>query len=130
MYHISDRDEGFETEPDERGSRAYPSRTSFGEAWAIGEKHPNLMQARSFFFGLVSVPMYEYRCVLTCAQIELLAIDKPVVNYDTGNGKKGKKTKKRPSKAEVEKVTKAWQEKYKDGQKPVIDLSGFIIKKK
>ena len=88
------------------------------------------MQARSFFFGLVSVPMYEYRCVLTCAQIELLAIDKPVVNYDTGKKSKGKKAKKRPSKAEVEKVTKAWQEKYKDGQKPVIDLSGFIIKKK
>ncbi len=136
MYHISDRDEGLEAEPDERGSRAYPSRTSFGEAWAIGEKHPNLMRARSFVFGLVTVPMYEYRCVLTCAQIELLAIDKPLVNYGTGIGKKGKKGKKgdrsgrRPSKAEVDRVTDAWMEKYKDGKKPVIDLSGFIIKKK
>lgn len=76
--------------------------------------------------------MYEYRCVLTCAQIELLTIDKPVVNYGVNkDGKKNKKGRdfKRPSKQKVIEKTKEWKDKYKDGIKPVIDLSGFKIKK-
>ena len=132
MYHISDRDERLENEYEEGGSRSYPSRTAYGEAWTIGEKHPNLMASRSFFFGLLTIPMYEYRCVLSCAQIELLTIDKPVINY--GMDKDGKRDKKgrdskRPSKQQVIKKTKEWEDKYKDGAKPVIDLSQFIIKK-
>ena len=130
MYHISDRDERLENEYEEGGSRSYPSRTAYGEAWTIGEKHPNLMASRSFFFGLLTIPMYEYRCVLTCAQIELLTIDKPVINYLTGNDKKGKaKSPKRPTKQRIEKVTQEWEERYKEGHKPVINLAGFKIKK-
>ena len=128
MYHISDRNEGFETESEEGGSRSYPARTSFGEAWAIGEKHPNLVASRSFLFGLVVIPMYEYRCVLSCAQIELLTIDKPVVNYGTDKKSKKNDKPKRPTKQDVEEVTRKWEEKYKDGKKPVLDLSGFKIK--
>ena len=134
MYHISDRDERFEDEYEEGGSRSYPSRTTYGEAWAIGEKHPNLMASKSFLWGLISIPMYEYRCVLTCAQIELLTIDKPVVNYGINKSKGGKRDRmnqsfKRPSKQLVMNKTKEWEEKYKDGSKPVIDLSQFVIKK-
>ena len=129
MYHISERDEGFETEHEEGGSRSYPARTAFGEAWTIGEKHPNLVASRSFLFGLVVVPMYEYRCVLSCAQIELLTVDKPVVNYGSGKKYKGGKPK-RPTRKDVEEAKRKWEEKYKDGKKPVLDLSGFKIKTK
>ena len=90
------------------------------------------MASRSFFLGLLTIPMYEYRCVLSCAQIELLTIDKTVINYGTDKGgkrdKKGRDSK-RPSKQQVIKKTKEWEDKYKDGAKPVIDLSQFIIKK-
>lgn len=90
------------------------------------------MASRSFLFGLVIVPMYEYRCVLSLAQIELLMADKPVVVYPRKN-KKGKKGEKadRPSRASIEEAKQKWEEKYKDGSKPAaLDLSGFIIKKK
>ena len=56
----------------------------------------------------------------------------PVINYGTDKGgkrdKKGRDSK-RPSKQQVIKKTKEWEDKYKDGAKPVIDLSQFIIKK-
>lgn len=90
------------------------------------------MAARSFLFGFITIPMYEYRCVLSLAQIELLMADKPVVVYPHKN-KKGKKGDKpdRPSKASIEEAKRKWEEKYKDGAKPAaLDLSGFIIKKK
>ncbi len=90
------------------------------------------MAARTFFFGLLTIPMYEYRCVLSIAQIELLAVDKPLVTYPP-KGKRGKKAdgEKRPAKASIEEAARKWEEKYKDGGKPeALDLSGFIIKKK
>lgn len=90
MYHISDRDERDSNEYEEGGSRSYPSRT-YGEAWTIGEKHPNLNGFEIFLFRFLTIPMYEYRCVLSCAQIELLTIDKPVINY--GMDKDGKRDK-------------------------------------
>lgn len=90
------------------------------------------MVARSFLFGLITIPMYEYRCVLSLAQIELLTVDKPLVVYPPKR-KKGKKGDKpgRPSRKSIEEAKQKWEEKYKDGAKPAaLDLSGFIIKKK
>ena len=90
------------------------------------------MAARSFLFGLIVIPMYEYRCVMSCAQIELLTIDKPVINYRTKGQKdrKGGEPSRRPTRQDVLGAAQKWEEKYKDGHKPVIDLSGFKIKTK
>lgn len=39
------------------------------------------MMPRYFLFGMIRVPMWEYRCGLTIAQIELLTIDQPIIVY-------------------------------------------------
>lgn len=90
------------------------------------------MASRSFLFGLIMIPMYEYRCVLSLAQIELLTADKPVIVYPQKRKKVRKDEKEgRPSRRSIEEATRKWEEKYKDGGKPAaLDLSGFIIKKK
>ncbi len=84
------------------------------------------MASKSFLWGLINIPMFEYRWVLTIAQIELLSIDKPVVNYRIGKDKKSKF--KRPNMVNVLDKAKEWENKYKDGSKPKIDLTGFVKK--
>ncbi len=39
------------------------------------------MRPRYFFFGLYRVPMWEYMCGMTIAQIELMSVDKPLSLY-------------------------------------------------
>lgn len=39
------------------------------------------MKPRYFFFGLYRVPMWEYMCGMTIAQIELMSVDKPLSLY-------------------------------------------------
>ena len=39
------------------------------------------MKPRYFFFGLLRVPMWEYMCGMTIAQIELMSVDKPLSRY-------------------------------------------------
>ena len=68
--------------------------------------------------------MYEYRCVMSMAQIELLGIDKPVIVYGRP-GKKGKFGK--PRAQDVADKARGWEEKYKNGRKPKLDLSGYKI---
>ena len=88
------------------------------------------METRSFLLGLVTIPMYEYRCVMSKAQIELLSIDKPLVDYGTRRKEKGKKGHvfKRPNMIDVLDKAEEWKRKYKDGAKPKLDLS--ILKKR
>ena len=45
------------------------------------------MMPRYFLFGLIRVPMWEYRCGLTIAQIELLTIDTPIIVYKRNDNK-------------------------------------------
>lgn len=47
----------------------------------LGEKNPNLLKTRYFFFGLFSVQNWEYRCVYTNAQIELMCADRSRIKY-------------------------------------------------
>lgn len=54
--------------------------------------------------GLMTVPMFEYNWVYTMAQIELIAIDVPLVLYDSVKEKKH-------SRKEMEELTKRWREK-------------------
>ena len=48
--------------------------------------------------------MWEYMCGMTCAQIELMSIDKPLTLY--GNKSKG------PTAEELLEAQKEWEEKY------------------
>lgn len=57
------------------------------------------------FFGLVNIPMWGYRQVLTAAQIELLSCDKPLVVYDR------KDKPKKHTKREMDELTRRWMEK-------------------
>ena len=64
------------------------------------------MKPRYFLLGLYRVPMWEYRCGMTLAQIELLSIDKPLTLY-------GKRTES-PDAEDLIEAQKRWEEKYGD----------------
>lgn len=82
------------------------------------------MLSKSFIGGLIVVPMYEYRCVHTKAQIELMSIDKPI-SYTLSDEKDKKKKFKKPNVADLFNKAEQWAEKYKEGGKPNIDLKRF-----
>lgn len=85
----------------------------------MGEKYPELTKGKSFLFGLVYLPMYAYYDGLTSAQVELLTMDAPVVDY---HADKKKKTELRaPTKEEADAVAEKWKKKY-EGKK----LSGTL----
>ena len=67
---------------DQDGSRAIPSRTSFGSESAFIKEFPCYGGTRRFFFGLIEVRNWGYRCVLTLPQIELMQSDLPHTLYD------------------------------------------------
>lgn len=78
--------------------------------------------------------MYAYYDGFTCAQIELLTSDTPMVDYKTDkkckngrkNSKRGISEPPRPSKKRVEEVTKKWMAKYGKGQKAsALDLKKY-----
>lgn len=54
----------------------------------LGEKHPNLTRTRYFFFGLFPVQDWEYRCVYTNAQLELMSADRSRIKCFNSNRKK------------------------------------------
>jgi hypothetical protein len=67
------------------------------------------------FWGLVTVPNWCYDCVYTCAQIELMFSDVPVISYKRDKNKP-------PSKKEVEETKRLWKEK---GERH-IDINDFL----
>ena len=68
-------------EDDKDGSRAVPSRTSFGSEAAFIKEFPCYGGTRRFLFGLIEVRNWEYRCVLTIPQIEIMQSDLPHTLY-------------------------------------------------
>jgi hypothetical protein len=66
---------------DKDGSRAIPSRTSFGSESAFIKEFPCYGGTKRFLFGLVEVRNWGYRCVLTLPQIELMSSDLPHTLY-------------------------------------------------
>lgn len=68
-------------EDDKDGSRAIPSRTSFGSESAFVKEFPCYGNTRRFLFGLIEVRNWGYRCVLTLPQIELMSSDLPHTLY-------------------------------------------------
>ena len=75
--------------------------------------------------GLVNIPMYVYYWVMTAAQIELMAMDTPVVSY---NHKKDKESE--PTKAEMDKLTERWMQRKKEREEKglKVNLSDFLRK--
>ena len=100
-YHISDRNDGCDDDDDESGSRAYPSRTSWGGAFSLAEKFSFLFERR---FGIRA---YDYWWGYTSAQIDLMAIDQPTIVYPKKNDGK------HASKSEIDELTEAWEKKHK-----------------
>lgn len=54
----------------------------------FGHKYPWALQSRRFLFGLITVQFWEYRCVLTNAQIELMCADVSKIKYHNPDKKK------------------------------------------
>ena len=114
-YDITDRVEHDKKADDKRGSKAYPSRTSFGQRWEIAEKH-GIDTGPLKILGIpISGMMYYVNWVLTNAQLELLAADVSVVDYDYGDRKKHGKGEydDRPASSEdIRKANQKWLERY------------------
>lgn len=64
-----------------------------------------MMQPLILFGGLIRIPMFGYYWVHTSAQIDLLAIDIPVVNY------KKEKEQKGHTKKEMDDIMAKWKAK-------------------
>lgn len=47
----------------------------------FGEKYPKSIEPRRFLFGLFTVKYWEYRCVYTNAEIELMCADRSRIKY-------------------------------------------------
>lgn len=89
-YDVLSGYEDGHAEDDEDGSRAIPSRTSFGSEAAFIKEFPCYGGTRRFFFGLIEVRNWGYRCVLTLPQIELMQSDLPHTLYNfKSKGQKG-----------------------------------------
>jgi hypothetical protein len=76
------------SEDDKEGSRAIPSRTTFGSEAAFIKEFPCYGGTRRILFGLIEVRNWKYRCVLTLPQIELMQSDLPhtLYNHKDKNG--------------------------------------------
>ena len=81
-YHISDRDDGLDDDDEEKRSVVYPSRTSWGSAYSLAEKHGFLFERR------LGARAYDYWWGYTAAQIELMVTDVPIVRYKGDGAKK------------------------------------------
>ena len=118
-YHITDRDERHNNDDDEGRSKTFPSRTSWGTGWDIGKAHPSLMLPRMFFF-FFQVDRWGYMWGYTIPQIELLAIDAPLIVYSDVN------RKDKPTAKKIEETNKKWANKYGNTQGTKIDLTDLL----
>ena len=90
-------------EDDKDGSRAVPSRTSFGCEAAFIKEFPCYGGTKRFIFGLIEERNWAYRCVLTMPQIELMQSDLPHTLYI----RKDKERKPSVSKADYDDAVRA-----------------------
>ena len=99
-YHISDRNDGCDDDDDEKRSRSYPSRTSWGGAFSLAEKFPFLFERR---YGIAA---YDYWWGYSSAQIDLMTVDQPLVVYP-----KDSSTPKKHTKKEMDDMYDRWEAK-------------------
>lgn len=77
-----------------------------------------MLEPRYFFLGLYRVPMWEYKCGMTAAQIEIMSIDKPLTLY-------GKRTNV-PDAEDLVEAQKRWDEKYGGKADKSVDASSLL----
>ncbi len=120
-YHISDRNDGHDD--DDGSSRAWPSRTQWGAAYALAEKFPFLFERR---FGIRA---FDYWYGYSACQIDLMVMDQPVVDYG-GSSKKSEKSMigTKEEQDEMDSLAEAWLKKRKGesfvGKK--VNLGDFV----
>ena len=71
------------------------------------------------FWGLLTVPNWCYDWVYTCAQIELMVSDVPVISYKSGGAKKH-------TKGEMDDLKRKWLEKKEKSKEKHLDLNKFL----
>lgn len=77
----------------------------------FGEKYPHAIQSRRFLFGLFTVRYWEYRCVYTNAEIELMCADRSRIKYSSSPETKSKV--KKPSRKAIDDTIRIWNERKK-----------------
>ena len=118
-YHISDRCHGHDD--DDESSGLWPSRTKWGGAYSLGEKFPFLLERR---YGIRA---YDYWYGYTTAQIELMLIDQPVMDY--GSKKSTGMGNSRADVDEMDALADKWAEKKAEEgsmKGETFSLSGFM----
>ncbi len=123
-YHIIDRNDGHND--DDGSTRNWPSRTHWGAAFSVGEKFPFLLERR---FGIGA---FDYWWGYTQAQIELMMIDQPTIEYINKDKKKRKSMIATKQEAdEMNALQEAWDKK-RQGKSYVgktFSLNDFVIGK-
>lgn len=74
----------------------------------FGEKYPEAIKTRRLF-GLFPIRFWEYRCVYTNAEIELMCADRSRIKYSSPPQTKIKS--KKPSRQAINQTIKAWNER-------------------
>lgn len=83
------------------------------------------MMPRRFFFGLIEVPMWEYRSGLTIAQIDILTIDQPIVVHkrdDSNRPKPGEKGFTRTA-DQARKEYERWKKRHEEEKNKGISIN-------
>ena len=130
-YDVTNRIEYDSKADDKGGSRAYPSRTTFGQRWEVCQKHGISTEPLKLFGFPISDMLYYINWRLTKAQVELLAADVSVVDYDYDTKKKKKKRGEfdntHADAKEVKKAGDEWLKKYGDKENAGKGLSAADI---
>ena len=100
---IDDRGNGHDD--DDSSTRAWPSRTSWGGNHSVAEKLPFLFTP---FMGIME---YGWRFGYTSAQIDLMIMDQPTVEYGSDKDKRGKKSMiaTKQEEDEMKDLVEAWK---------------------
>ena len=123
MYNVGCGSDGHDDDDGE--SRTYPSRTSWGAGYSLEEKHHHLFEWRWF------TQAWGYWDGYTIAQIELMALDKPWIDYNAGDkGKTSGRTRRNGNSTNLtlEKAEAMWAQWEKDrGGKSFAGRKGVTI---
>lgn len=76
----------------------------------FGEKYPEAIKTRKLL-GLFPVRFWEYRCVYTNAEIELMCADRSRIKYSSSPQTKSKD--KKPSRKAIDETIRIWNERQK-----------------
>lgn len=87
-FSVGKSDEDNEHDDDSSRNRAIPCRTFIGSRTTLGKDHPWVIAPLNLFFGLLTIPEFNYRFKLSVAKYELMALDVARVIYDRDDEEK------------------------------------------